>query len=268
MTEELFVSIENYRRENWESFFKNNKTLGNCTYDLSWVIIFSKLESDEKYKKIENAIKNSVNNGNIVYPYPCDVFKAFRLTTADNVKAVFLGQDPYFNCENYEGINIPQAMGLSFSVPESMKIPSSLENIFKNMIKFGHLEEIPKSGNLCNWSLEGCLMLNCALTVEHGKKKSHLKQWCWFTDEIIRYISEYMENVIFVIWGRDALSKLNMIDLSKHGVSISSHPSGLSFKKKMGQYSSFAETDHFGNVNNFLKKRNIPEIMWNLKIHK
>ena len=105
-------------------------------------------------------------------------------------------------------------------------------------------------------------MLNTALTVEDGSKKSHTNLWLWFTDYIIEYISTYMNDVIFVLWGGDAYKKISLIDLDKHHTIISSHPSGLSANRPFRTYPSFMDEDHFGKINEILVSTNRTKILW------
>ena len=197
-----------------------------------------------------------------IYPYPNLLFNAFILTPLSNVKVVILGQDPYHCNEIHHDKIIPQAMGLSFSVPKGMKIPSSLQNIYKNLLKYKHIEIKPNHGNLSFWAYQGCLMLNTSLTVQHSYPNSHSKYWLPFTDKIIKYISNKLNNIVFVLWGNPALNKLNLIDQNKHKIIISSHPSGLSYNKKLKNYDSFENTDHFGEINKYLKEKNKKQIIW------
>ena len=130
------------------------------------------------------------------------------------------------------------------------------------MIKYGHLKEKPKSGNLWYWASQGCLMLNAALTVEDGTKESHIKLWEWMTDYVITYISQHMNGIIFILWGAYAYKKINLIDLDKHHAIISSHPSGLSANKPFQNYPAFMNEDHFGKINEILEKSNRNKILW------
>ena len=199
-----------------------------------------------------------------MYPLPELLFNAFHLTHLTNLSVVIIGQDPYFNSEEIGETYCPQAMGLSFSIPVDIAIPSSLQNIYKNLITYKHIEEMPKHGNLESWALQGCLMLNSSLTVLDGSnnKNCHQHIWKWFTDEIIRYISNNTEKVVFVLWGNDALNKMPMIDLDKHEVVVSSHPSGFSVDKPLKNYPSFKDCDHFGKINDYLKKLGKPVVRW------
>lgn len=249
--------------EDWPAFFKH-KTLNDVLYDPSWTKLFAKLKKHPKFAGLNDMLKNLVeqNPAIKIYPRPSYVFNAFLVTPAVELSVVILGQDPYFNCEYYKGKVVPQAMGLSFSVPHDITIPSSLNNIYENLMKYGHIQTKPASGNLWFWAMQGCLMLNTALTVENGKKMAHAAQWEWFTSAVIEYIVDNFDNIIFVLWGKEAYSKLPLIG-KKHHTIISSHPSGLSVNSPFRQYPAFANFDHFGEINRLLAKLNKPPIIWN-----
>lgn len=185
-----------------------------------------------------------------IYPVKEDVFKAFELTDFLDIKVVIIGQDPYFN----EG----QANGLAFSVKKGVKIPPSLKNIFKELSDdLG--EEIPTSGDLSNWAKQGVLLLNSTLTVEEKKPNSHTKYtWSIFTDSIIKYISDYKSNVVFILWGNFAIKKSKLIDSSKHLIIQSSHPSPLSARH------SFFGSKVFSKCNLYLEKNLMKKIDWSL----
>lgn len=259
------LSKHNYTEaERWNTFFEKGKTLADIPYHLSWIVMFEMVKKDARYKQLNEKLKSIVekNKSLKIYPLPDYTYAAFLATPASEIKVVFIGQDPYFNCE-YEGKEyVPQAMGLSFSVPNDITLPSSLANIFRNMKKFGHIKSIPRSGNLWFWAAQGCLMLNAALTVEDSTKEAHLRYWEWFTDYIIQYISTYMDGVIFVLWGGYAFKKKGLIDEDRHHTIISSHPSGLSANKKFGKYPAFMEEDHFGKINHILEKSGRLKILW------
>jgi len=184
----------------------------------------------------------------IIYPFFDDIFYCFKVTPFDNVNVVILGQDPY--C--FE----KQAHGLSFSVPEGIALPSSLKNIYKEL---NDDLGIPISNNGCllNWSYQGVLLLNIALTVEKGKPGSHLDiGWEIFTDKVIKLLSESKKKIIFVLWGKHALSKQNLIDLKKNFIISSSHPSGKS------SFISFFGSRPFSKINMHLKLMNESLINW------
>lgn len=250
--------------ERWDKFFDSGKTLRDVEYDLSWFVMFSYLMKDARFDKINEKLKALVQKDkNIkIFPFPSYVFKAFQLTKASEVKVVIIGQDPYFNCEYHDGKYIPQAMGFSFSVPHGVGIPSSLNNMYENMKKNKQIKKIPESGNLWFWAVQGCLMLNAALTVEDKTKEAHLKIWEWFTNYVIEYISTNMDNIVFVLWGAYAYEKIKLIDESRHHVIVSSHPSGLSANRPFRTYPSFMDQDSFGKINKQLEKYGKKKILW------
>ncbi|GAU46432.1 hypothetical protein TSUD_91490 [Trifolium subterraneum] len=155
-----------------------------------------------------------------IYPPQHLIFNALNTTPFHSVKAVILGQDPYHGPG--------QAMGLSFSVPEGVKVPSSLVNIFKEL-KQDLGCSIPSHGNLEKWAVQGVLLLNAVLTVRKHQANSHAKKgWEQFTDAVIKTISQKKEGVVFLLWGKSAQEKLRLIDATKHHILKAAHPSGLS----------------------------------------
>jgi uracil-DNA glycosylase len=245
--------------KSWKDFFPDKINFKSLFPHNDWEDIFIEAESllDEP-TQINQLVKD--DSEAISFPYPSLVFNTFYLTPLSHVKVVILGQDPYFNLQK----NIPEAMGLSFSVPLNVPIPSSLNNIFKNLLKFKHIDAIPAHGNLENWAHQGVLLLNTALTVQHKFPNSHSDEWKSFTNFIIKKISSTNNNVVFILWGNPALSKFNLIDNKKHHVIISSHPSGLSCNNKLKNYSAFVDQDHFGLANSYLISHSIKPIDWNL----
>ncbi len=231
----------------------------------TWKSVFKTEQDQIEYinKHLSDCLKSS--NGKIqIFPYPELVFSALNTTPLNKVKVVILGQDPYFNQVNEGTTIVPQAMGLSFSIPVGVKIPSSLQNIFKNLKNFGHMTKNPNHGNLITWAYQGCLLLNTALTVPHGHANQHAKYWKKVTDAIIKYISNECDHVVFMLWGSNALDKKKYIDETKHLVTASSHPSGLSCHNKLRGYESFMSTDHFGKANDFLTSHGQKKIMWEI----
>ncbi len=262
------ISVDNYEYDSWLEKFPNYKVnLKNLYIHPDWNDFFKSTFKDERFERIENHLSHclKVTDGKIkIYPYPDLVFSALNATPLDSIKVVILGQDPYHKNESHTNIIIPQAMGMSFSVPVGIKIPSSLRNIYKNMVNFNHQIEMPSHGNLESWAYQGVLMLNTAFTVQHGCPNSHHKYWNWLTDNLIKYISKHTNNTIFVLWGRPAYEKSKFIDQKKHKIIISSHPSGYSCHNKMGNHSAFNDQDHFRLINKYLKKTKKDEIFWHI----
>ncbi|XP_062096454.1 uracil-DNA glycosylase, mitochondrial [Humulus lupulus] len=185
-----------------------------------------------------------------IYPPPHLIFNALNSTPFDTLKAVILGQDPYHGPG--------QAMGLSFSVPEGVKIPSSLNNIFKEL-KQDLGCSIPSHGNLEKWAVQGVLLLNAVLTVRNHQANSHAKKgWEQFTDAVIKTVSQKKEGVVFLLWGNSAQEKRRLIDESKHHILKAAHPSGLSANR------GFFGCKHFSRTNQLLEKMGIDTIDWQL----
>ena len=214
-----------------------------------WDEALAPLFASEQYQKIREFLKKEYSH-HVVYPDMYDIYNCFKLTPLESVKAVILGQDPYHN----EG----QAHGLCFSVQDGVQPPPSLVNIYKEL----HDDigcTIPKSGNLTKWAKEGVLLLNTALTVRAHQANSHRDcGWTWFTDSVIRCISDHRENVVFLLWGANARSKKPLIDQSKHLVLECAHPSPLS------AYNGFFGCRHFSKTNAYLQAHGIAPIDWQL----
>lgn len=186
---------------------------------------------------------------NRIYPPSDLIFNAFNLTPFNKVKVVILGQDPYHQPN--------QAMGLSFSVPSSVKIPPSLKNIYKEIQDdLGIIE--PNSGDLTYWAKQGVLLLNATLTVEANKPNSHSNLgWQTFTDSVIEKISKEKDNVVFLLWGNYAKAKINLIDQNRHFILSAPHPSPLA-------RGGFFGCKHFSKTNEILSKIGKTPIDWNL----
>jgi uracil-DNA glycosylase len=185
-----------------------------------------------------------------IYPRGSQIFSAFDYTPLPSVKAVILGQDPYHG----EG----QAHGLSFSVPDGVPLPPSLKNIYKEMHDDISIVA-PVSGNLENWARNGVLLLNATLTVRKGEAGSHQgKGWEIFTDQVIKTISDLRAGIVFLLWGKYAQNKIELIDTSKHFVLKAPHPSPFSV------YRGYYGCKHFSKANNILIENGLEPIDWNL----
>ncbi|WP_342508358.1 uracil-DNA glycosylase [Sporosarcina sp. FSL K6-2383] len=188
-------------------------------YGNDWDAVLKEEFAKPYYLKLREFLKKEYAEQTI-YPQMDDLWTAFQCTPFNEVKVVILGQDPY------HGPN--QAHGLSFSVQPGVKIPPSLRNMFKELSSdIGCV--IPESGTLTGWARQGVLMLNTVLTVRQGEAHSHRKQgWEAFTDEVIRKLSERDQPIVFILWGRPAQEKKKLIDVTRHVVIESVHPSPLS----------------------------------------
>lgn len=183
-----------------------------------------------------------------VYPPANLIFNAFDHCPLGNVKVVILGQDPYHEPN--------QAQGLAFSVPDGVRIPPSLVNIYKE-IASDTGRPIPPSGNLERWTTQGVLLLNATLTVRMHAAGSHQgKGWEQFTDSVIRLVSDTQPAVVFLLWGSYAIRKAELIDAHKHLILTAPHPSPLS------AYRGFFGCRHFSQANNFLMQHGLSPIEW------
>ncbi|SEG36418.1 uracil-DNA glycosylase [Sphingobacterium lactis] len=217
-------------------------------YDASWGQLIDPLFETPKLKALSTFVQ-AERQGHTVFPPRELVFQAFRLTPLQNLKVVILGQDPYHN----DG----QAHGLSFSVPEGIAIPPSLRNIYAELSTDIPGFQVPNHGNLTKWATQGVLLLNATLTVRAHAAGSHQKKgWEYFTDEIIKGISDRTEHVVFMLWGSYAQKKSVLIDQDKHLVLTSVHPSPLSV------YRGFYGSAPFSKANAYLRAHGKPEIDW------
>lgn len=186
--------------------------------------------------------------GKVIYPAGADMFNAFNHTPFDHVRVVIIGQDPYHGPG--------QAHGLSFSVPDGVKVPPSLVNIFKELQQDVGCS-LSGSGNLTPWAKQGVLLLNATLSVEQGKAGSHQKQgWETFTDAAITQLNERKQGLVFMLWGSYAQKKGGVIDANKHLVLRSVHPSPLSAHR------GFFGTRPFSTANQYLQNQGLAPINW------
>lgn len=212
-----------------------------------WKVYLKKEFKKPYFLNLINFIKFEYKNY-VCYPAGGEIFSAFSHCRFEKIKVVILGQDPY------HGKN--QANGLSFSVRPGISIPPSLQNIFKE-IEEDLNKPFPKNGDLSRWANQGVLLLNATLTVRKASAGSHQnKGWEIFTDAVIKLISDYRENLVFLLWGAYAQKKGMIINKTKHYVLTSAHPSPFSSHK------GFFGCKHFSKANSFLKEKGIEPIDW------
>lgn len=214
----------------------------------SWTTILQNEFDKPYFKELAQFIKIEYKN-NTCYPKETHIFKAFNTCSFKNLKVVIIGQDPYHN--------VGQANGLCFSINDNMPFPPSLKNIFKELnTDIG--KSIPTSGNLISWAKQGVLLLNATLTVEAHKAASHQKKgWEQFTDAVIKLISNNKNDVVFLLWGGFAKKKGAKIDKTKHYILTSGHPSPLSANRGY-----WFGNKHFSKTNTFLQSKNLDKIDW------
>lgn len=200
------------------------------------------------FLQVVTHLKTEKASGATIYPPGQLIFNAFNTTRFTDVKVVILGQDPYHGSG--------QAHGLSFSVPDGIATPPSLQNIYKEL----HTDigmSIPASGNLIHWAKQGVFLLNAILTVRANEPASHAKiGWMDFTDAVIRKISDNKTGIVFLLWGKFAQEKQVLIDETKHFVLKAAHPSPFSADK------GFFGCKHFSRTNEILLKQGLEPIDW------
>ena len=214
-----------------------------------WDELLSPLFNDERYKKIREFLKYEYSHYT-VYPDMYDLYNCFKFTPLSGLKAVILGQDPYHEPG--------QAHGLCFSVKEGVKLPPSLVNIYKEIEDDLGIKE-PDCGDLTKWAKSGVLLLNATLTVREHLANSHSKcGWAWFTDEVIKLVSDNTQNTVFILWGGNARSKAPLINKNKHLILQCAHPSPLS------AYNGFFGCRHFSKTNGYLTAHGKESVNWDL----
>ena len=223
--------------------------LASFLIEPSWKELLKDELESQNFKKIEQNLSKILPTTEI-YPPLNLIFNALNLTPFADLKVVILGQDPYHRSG--------EAMGLAFSVPNGVKIPPSLKNIFKEIeANFGSCAiNDAGSGDLTPWAKQGVLLLNSTLSVSEGAPNSHAKfGWANFTDAIIAKISAKCENIVFMLWGNFAIKKAGLIDPAKHLILTSPHPSPLA-------RGGFFGCEHFRKCNEYLKSSKKSEILW------
>ena len=213
---------------------------------MTWTEILAPIKNTEYFTTLWEKVKEEYQTTKC-FPPKSQIFRAIELTPFDEVKVVIIGQDPYHN-DN-------QANGLCFSVSDKVKAPPSLKNIFKELEADLGIKKT--SNELEMWAKQGVLLLNATLTVRAHEANSHKDLgWEKFTDFIIKEISDKKENVVFVLWGAFAQKKAGLIDASKHFIIQSAHPSPFSVHK------GFFGSRPFSKINQFLEEKGKEPINW------
>jgi uracil-DNA glycosylase len=215
-----------------------------------WSTHLDGISEKDYFQNLLGFLNRQTKLSKTIYPPKESWFKAFEHSSYANTKVVILGQDPYHG----EG----QAEGMSFSVPEGIKIPPSLRNIYKELVSDLNIDS-PEHGHLVSWAKQGVLLLNSVLTVEKSNPASHANQgWEVFTDYVISLLSENKQHLVFLLWGAYAGKKSELIDEDKHLILRAPHPSPFSAHK------GFFGCQHFSQANNYLSSTNQQAIDWQL----
>ena len=213
---------------------------------MNWTEILAPIQNSEYFQNLLQKVEEEYETQKC-FPPKNQIFRALELTPFDEVKIVIIGQDPYHNDD--------QANGLCFSVSENVSAPPSLKNIFTELKEDLGIKRTKKE--LDDWAEQGVLLLNATLTVEAHSPNSHKDLgWEKFTDYIIKEISANKQNVVFVLWGAFAQKKEDLIDPSKHFIIKSAHPSPFSV------YRGFYGSKPFSKINEYLKSKNSAIIAW------
>lgn len=215
--------------------------------EAGWKAVLEQEFEQPYFQAIASFLREEKKAGKTIYPPGPLIFNAFNSTPFEAVKVVILGQDPYHNPG--------EAMGLCFSVPQGVKVPPSLQNIYKELHEDLGLA-IPSHGDLSAWTSQGVFLLNAMLTVEKNQPGSHQKiGWQNFTDAVIRLLSTQREHLVFMLWGNFARKKKELIDTTKHLVLEAPHPSPLAG-------GGFKGCRHFSQANAYLAEFGIAPISW------
>lgn len=217
--------------------------------DSSWQTILAEEIQKPYFSELMNAVDEEYKN-HICFPPKELIFSAFNNCSFEDTKVVIIGQDPYHG--------VGEANGLSFSVNDSVRIPPSLRNIFRELNDDLDSIFMPTSGNLERWAKQGVLLLNASLSVRIDTPNSHKHlKWGTFTDAVIQKISEEKENVVFMLWGSFAQKKGAKINRNKHLVLESGHPSPMSANQ-----GKWFGNKHFSQANFYLERNNLSKIDW------
>jgi len=215
----------------------------NVKIEASWRQVLRQEFDKDYFVALVEFVKSEYKNST-VYPPAKFIFRAFDSTPFDKVKVVILGQDPYHG--------LKEANGLCFAVDPGIRLPPSLQNIYKEL-----KNDLGIEGNINNWAKQGVMMLNSTLTVRASTPGSHQnKGWEEFTDAVIKILSDKKEKLVFILWGKYAQDKGKVIDDKKHLVIKSPHPSPFS------AYSGFFGSKPFFKCNEYLAKNGAKEIEW------
>ena len=215
-------------------------------FNNDWDALLASEFAQEYYLQLRAFLKKEYATQTI-YPPMHDIFNALKLTSCESTKVVIVGQDPY--------INPNEAHGLAFSVKAEAKIPPSLANIFKELTTDTG-RAAPQNGNLENWARQGVLLLNTVLTVRAKQSRSHARKgWERFTDKVLSVLNQREKPAVFLLWGKDAQAKGQIVTAPQHLILQAAHPSPLAGGRFFG-------CKHFSKANAFLQENGMEQIEW------
>lgn len=279
-----YIQIDalNYKYKDWYQCFPDYQVkLRYLLFNSAWDEFFSMIEKKPYYPRIEDILSRFLSEKQHLLTPPAELlFNAFNILSPDKIRVVIIGQDPYPGSEKINDMRILHATGLSFSIPSNLSKADSLRNIYQNMKNFGHVQRFPDSGNLGPLAIQGCFFVNAALTTFFGSRGAHTKIWKDFTNDLIEYLANQMDSLVFLVWGKGAHNICMHVDPTKHYIITTSHPSPLSYYKTFSgmaygkfkderqrqpvTYPPFETIDHFGRVNKWLKQQDKQPIVWDL----
>lgn len=276
-----FVDPKTYNFRSWKECYPKRKIqLKSMIRNPEWMEFMNRTSKEPYYANMERLLSEYILAADVkmrTLPPPELTFNSINCVNPRDIRLVVLGQDPYANTILAGRQLIAQAMGLSFSVPLGSPIQPSLKNIYLNLYKYGHLREYPKTGCLASWCMQGCLMINSSFTVYEGKFNSHKNIWMDFSADLIKYINDTCESVVFLAFGSDAHQKCLNVDPYRHHIITSSHPSPRSFNTSMNgkaygpvkngvrkdvSYKPFELVDFGGQANEYLISKGKQPIIW------
>lgn len=277
----VFANVNSYQFKDWLECFPDKRVnIRTVLFNNQWNGFFDTISTKPYVNGINRILSEFVATNKVIVPCAELLFNAFNILSPRRIRLVLLGQDPYIGDEQINNKQIFQAMGCSFSVPYGFPKPPSLKNIYDNLLHFGHVQSIPESGCLATWIMQGCLLINSSFTTFLGRSNAHKQVWQEFTKDLISYLSQTLEHVVFLAWGKDAHMMMLNVDPTKHCIITSSHPSPYAFTntyqgfeyglnkklldRKKVTYPSFQSTNHFGKVNEYLKLHQQKEIVWDV----
>lgn len=218
----------------------------NLDFETNWSKIFNRFKQDQDFINLINQV-NDLYLTQKIFPKQEDIFRCFNFFNVEDTKVVIVGQDPYYK--------VHQANGLAFSINKEVKISKSLVNIFKELKNDLGINRI--NTDLSDWAQQGVLLMNSIMTVTENKPLSHkCLNWEKYTDYIIKYLSDHIGHIVFILWGTDANKKRKLVNEKNNLVISSSHPSPLS------AYHSFFNSKPFSRTNNYLNLVKKNKINW------